>query len=563
MRTIVCRFEYFFIIIAVMFMAVSCNHGRSSSMLKVADSLSDVNPDSAYNILYSMTSYDVSSEDNVAYYGMLMSYVLNKQTMKTDTVPLSYSIAYYGKVGNKPMLQRCWLYMGTIRLRSGAPLVSVENDFVKAERLIKDVGDTLVAMRIYERLAVLNIKQNDTINALRYARLLNSLSACTTDGEWRMRGYNAMALAMGLAGQRDSMMLYVGMAVMCIPDSVVPGMNRVYNKVAFMQMHVRYGDVSLAEHLLKKSIAGGTDWRTLNLLADLYLKTGRDDEAFSIIGALMSSDNARSNIWLYNSLSEYYAEKGRFKDAYAMRLKRDSIMTVVDKQLDVEFATNMWRKYDSEVVRRFARRKIALIVFIGFVVITLVLSSFVISGRRLRKRAAQISALKNDLLQMQIRINKIKDDSEKSVMDKTEELKDIISEKQMAINKLNSRLSVSKEELNGYSTRLDEIEQGLHYFYSVMCDQNISQLNKIERESLIECYRIIDVAFVHRIEGLEGCKLTIQEKLYCVLRNMGKDENAIKYMLGLSDEAYRKTRSRALNKLRCDVNTIDIADKIK
>lgn len=162
--------------------------------------------------------------------------------------------------------------------------------------------------------------------------------------------------------------------------------------------------------------------------ADLYLKTGRDDEAFSIIGALMSSDNARSNIWLYNSLSEYYAEKGRFKDAYAMRLKRDSIMTVVDKQLDVEFATDMWRKYDSEVVRHFARRKIALIVFIGFVVITLVLSSFVISERRLRKRAAQISALKNDLLQMQIRINKIKDDSEKSVMDKTEELKAIISE---------------------------------------------------------------------------------------------------------------------------------------
>lgn len=96
-----------------------------------------------------------------------------------------------------------------------------------------------------------------------------------------------------------------------------------------------------------------------------------------------------------------------------------------------------------------------------------------------------------------------------------------------------------------------------------MRNENISQLNKSERESLIECYRVIDMTFVHRIEKFEGSKLTIQEKLFCVLRNMGKDENIIKYMLGLSDEAYRKTRSRALNKLRNDKETIDIADKIK
>lgn len=237
--------------------------------------------------------------------------------------------------------------------------------------------------------------------------------------------------------------------------------------------------------------------------------------------------------------------------------------TVVNRLVNANFATDLWQKYDQEVVRRFARRKMTMIVFICFVVITSVLSAFVVSGRRLRKRAAQISALKNDLLQMQIRINKIKEDGDKTVKEKTEALKTIISEKQAAITELSGKLSVSKDELKDYLSRFEEIEHGLHYLYSVMRNENISQLNKSERESLIECYRVIDMTFVHRIEKLEGSKLTIQEKLFCVLRNMGKDENIIKYMLGLSDEAYRKTRSRALNKLRNDKETIDIADKIK
>ena len=563
MKTISGLIKCSFFVIAAISIAASCDSGRSSSTLRLVDSLAEDNPDSAYNILYSMTTFDLSSEEDVAYYDMLMSYVLSRLVVNTDSVALKRSITYYADTDNKPMLQRCWLYMGMIRLRQGALPDDVECDLIRAARLIDDVRDSVMAMRIYEHLAMLNMKQHDTINALRYARMLNTISAGIVSNEWRMRGNNAMALAMGLAGRRDSMLTYVAKAEQCIPDSFVPGMNNVYNKIAFMQMHIGHGDMRFAKKMLNVSLYGGSDWRSFNLLADLYLKTGREKDAFSLVNVLMSSDNAKSNVWLYNSLSEYYAAKGQFKEAYIMKCRRDSAFTVVNRLVNANFATDLWQKYDQEVVRRFARRKMTMIVFICFVVITSVLSAFVVSGRRLRKRAAQISALKNDLLQMQIRINKIKEDGDKTVKEKTEALKTIISEKQAAITELSGKLSVSKDELKDYLSRFEEIEHGLHYLYSVMRNENISQLNKSERESLIECYRVIDMTFVHRIEQLEGSKLTIQEKLFCVLRNMGKDENIIKYMLGLSDEAYRKTRSRALNKLRNDKETIDIADKIK
>lgn len=282
----------FVFVIAAISIAASCDSGRSSSTLRLVDSLAEDNPDSAYNILYSMTTFDLSSEEDVAYYDMLMSYVLSRLVVNTDSVALKRSITYYADTDNKPMLQRCWLYMGMIRLRQGASPDDVECDLIRAARLIDDVRDSVMAMRIYEHLAMLNMKQHDTINALRYARMLNTISAGIVSNEWRMRGNNAMALAMGLAGRRDSMLTYVAKAEQCIPDSFVPGMNNVYNKIAFMQMHIGHGDMRFAKKMLNVSLYGGSDWRSLNLLADLYLKTGREKDAFSLVNVLMSSDNA-------------------------------------------------------------------------------------------------------------------------------------------------------------------------------------------------------------------------------------------------------------------------------
>lgn len=542
---------------------VSCNHGRSHSRLVLADSLSAVDPDSAYNILFSMTSYDISSEDDMAYYGMLVSHILGKLTLKADTAPLLQSIAYYRKVDNKPMLQRCWLYLGTGRFVGGAPTASVESGFKNAERLIADVGDTLVAMKIYERLAMLNVRKGDSAQALHYSRKLLAMSGRVGSVEWRVRGLNSMAFAMSLNGRRDSMLAYISKVEECMPDSADASMSRLYNRIAFMQMRMGHVDAAYAERMLKKSLAAGTDVRTLNLLADLYLKTGREDDALAIVTGLTGTDNAKACAWLYNSLSEYYAAKGKYEDAYFMRCKRDSAMTVIDRLLDAGFATDLWQQYDREVVKGFARRKIAFGVFVGLAVVVCVLAAFVISGNRLRKRAARIGLLKGELLKMQIRINDIKDDSEKSAKEKTDELESIIKDKQAAINKLMSKLSVSEDEINSYSARLDNIEHGLYYLYRAMRNDNISQLNKAGREAVIECYRVIDAAFVHRIEDVAGSKLTIQEKLFCVLRNMGKDSEDIKSMLCLSDEAYRKTRSRTLSKLSGDSKLVDIADKIK
>ncbi len=348
-----------------------------------------------------------------------------------------------------------------------------------------------------------------------------------------------------------------------MPDSAVPALSHVYDKLAFIQMRVGNVDVAMTEKLLNKSLAGRTGFLAMNLLADLYLKTGREADALMLVDGIVGAYDAKASVWSYNTLSRYYAGKGQYEDAYAMLLKRDSAMTVVDKLLDSEMATDLWQRYDAEVVKGFARRKMALIVFLALVVVSAVLLVLVVSGHRLRKKAAVVASLKDDLLKMQIRINNIKDDGEKSVKEKTEELKAVIDEKQAVINGLSGRLSVSRKELDNYSKRLDEIGRGLHYLYDVMRDGNISQQNKAEREAVIECYRVIDVVFVHSVESVSEPKLTVQEKLFCILRNMGKDDVAVKSILGLSDEAYRKTRSRALNKLKSDAKLLGIVDKIK
>lgn len=45
-----------------------------------------------------------------------------------------------------------------------------------------------------------------------------------------------------------------------------------------------------------------------------------------------------------------------------MKCRRDSAFTVVNRLVNANFATDLWQKYDQEVVRRFARRKMTMIV---------------------------------------------------------------------------------------------------------------------------------------------------------------------------------------------------------
>lgn len=95
MKTISGLIKCSFFVIAAISIAASCDSGRSSSTLRLVDSLAEDNPDSAYNILYSMTTFDLSSEEDVAYYDMLMSYVLSRLVVNTDSVALKRSITYY------------------------------------------------------------------------------------------------------------------------------------------------------------------------------------------------------------------------------------------------------------------------------------------------------------------------------------------------------------------------------------------------------------------------------------------------------------------------------------
>lgn len=153
-----------------------------------------------------------------------------------------------------------------------------------------------------------------------------------------------------------------------------------------------------------------------------------------------------------------------------------------------------------------------------------------------------------------------KETTEKNINEKETKLKRILAEKKKIMSDFEERLS-SKDII--YSSQLQSLEQSLKYIFHLAKEDNFSQYDKKDREAFIELYRMFEPNYVKLLEDIEtGEKLTVQEKLYCILRDMNKDDTTIQRMFCWSDEALRKTRSRAINKLKKDKRTKVIADKI-
>uniref|UniRef100_UPI003FD79706 hypothetical protein n=1 Tax=Alloprevotella sp. TaxID=1872471 RepID=UPI003FD79706 len=76
------------------------------------------------------------------------------------------------------------------------------------------------------------------------------------------------------------------------------------------------------------------------------------------------------------------------------------------------------------------------------------------------------------------------------------------------------------------------------------------------RKLFILCYKIIDKDFISKLEN----EATLQEQLICVLIHNNFSKEQIINVLSLSDEAFRKQKSRTLNKLKDKEGLQDVCD---
>lgn len=539
----------------------ACNmFNRTSSRLAEVDRIIEREPDSAYNMLNRISGAGITTQADSAFYGLLYSQARYKLEKKTDTTLISKSISYFRKHENARLLQRCYYYYSSILGDNNEDIEKQILSLKQAENLITKVNDTLMTLRIYEALATANQNAFDSEESLKYAELELDLSRKQSDKGWVASALFNMSMAMMLNGKPDRALFYIHKVENQI-SSVSPRKKAmVYNNFAAILRESKNPDYSLIEKYLNLSLSYNDYPHTKILLAELYLKTSRKKQALKIYSNILNGDDKELKLVAYSDLDEYYSGIKDYKTAHGMAHNFDSLYFLIEDSLSKANLKELQMKYDNDMIVRNNMRErgrlIRGIQFVAFVILSVVLFVF----RKYYKYKILLEKYRSTLTQAKYELVNLKNDNYKTLKEKELQLKKILSEKKVILRKFERELS-SKDV--SYTSQLKTLETSLQFIFHLAKEDNFSQYNKKEREVFIELYRMFEPGYVACLDEVEpDSKLTTQEKLYCILRHMKKSDDTIKRMFCWSDEALRKTRSRALNKLRKGDRQTSVADKI-
>lgn len=191
------RIPIFLMLTVLVSIVVSCN-GRSAVDIRLdeAESLMELQPDSALTILSGIDKVNLQSKEEKARYALLMSMALDKNYIDTTTFDvIQPAIDYYldnGK-GSPDDRLRTYYYQGCIFLNKGEKDNAL-NSFIKGLDNIKDCKDSLCMARTLVAQALLykdfydfasytnsylkaaNIYKNKNVKNLEFDCLLNALN---------------------------------------------------------------------------------------------------------------------------------------------------------------------------------------------------------------------------------------------------------------------------------------------------------------------------------------------------------------------------------------------------
>lgn len=541
----------------------SCQGGYMHRQLVQADSLMNDHTDSAYKILCKIDSSRISSDADMAYYGLLVTQVKYKKEKKVYTELISRSIDYYRQHSNPSLLQRSYFYRGAVNEDNKGPLKESILDYKQAEKLIEETNDTILNLRIYENLSAANYMNVLSSEALKYAKKELYLADKIKDKSWIISAMCNLSSAMYINKEKDSAMIYSKRVESILPkDTIDPYIAAIYNNIAFSYMEKPFKNVKLAEHYLIQSLKCRYSDASYLLLSELYFDSGRKKTAFQMIDTLLKKNNREISVAVYDDVSKFYGRIGDYRNAYSVRLKYEKGLDSVEDTIGANNLRELQMKYDNEVVknkRKEDQSQFFIILLSGTLFSALL---FIILTWLLRKKSRRIRGYENLLKTTNDKIERLKYDNSKSIEEKSHELNDLIKSKQNIIERLNMKLTKVSDETAFNTSIVQSLRHGLSTLFYIMRDEDVSQLGKKDREDFIACYKIIDSDFIEKLEHLDGNKLTVQEELFCILYRMDKDSVKIKKILRMSDDAFRKTKSRTLKKLYTDASMKHICDKM-
>jgi hypothetical protein len=488
-------------------------------------------------------------DEDQAHYNLLASqlgYLVNKP-LPSDSL-LDLAIAYYKKVGNNQKLADAYYY------KSCKPII--EQDYPhailickEAERLAMNTNDDRLKYKIVENLAYLNGLCENNHMQLQYAQKAFTIAEKIHNKNWMAYSYNRISIAFANLNQYDSACIYIEKSIpyyKYINDS---------DKSAYLAnigLFYKDREPQKAKKYLEIALKYGEHPGVYEHLADIYYSEGEKEKAYELWkSALKTNGRYEKDNILYSILS-YDIEKGRLDEVCK---NIDQVIAIKDSmlyQLRNDTVKDMQLRFDHEVAMHEADRTLlkAQWIILGLISLLLLLSYYTFS--RKKREATLQKDHQMQLLAYTTEINKLKENRERTLAqiaqlkagkDKDDEkirlLEEDIRNAEDEIQTLNTDI---KDLLDDLSPKL---KQG-RMLYDQICEGAPIVGWTVKEEELFNNYfASVNYKTYDRLRKVKrASRLSTHNLFYLILKEIGKTDDEIRNIMGLSPEGLRSIRSR-------------------
>lgn len=517
------------------FILLSCNNHKEK-LDRIYNLINnDNNIDLAVAEFESIPFASIKTNEDKAFYKLIkvrLDYV-QYIPIKSDTV-INFSLNYYREVGDKAKEAECLFYKSQI-LREYMDEGKDGIVYLKqAETLLSQMDDIDIKHRIYETLADVNLIDEIYNVALDYALINLNISEQADNKDWMAYAYIMLSQIYRNINDSINEQKYYRL---CMDNIKYLSANHKADFYNYLASEYLTTDLGKAAFYAEKCIGSRNNAAGYINLAKIAQKNREYTMADSLYRKAIDGATPFYKSIAWESIVNMYSEQGDYKKALDMHLEYCKVKDSIAVKRKKDGIHHRQMEYDYQLKELEMQQRITYWTF--GIVVTLLLAVIVSVFTKYRYNKVQKRVLEYQKI-VDGYTSKIKA-LEKEISDTRQTGNEDI-EQQKRINDMRQRIDELKgrqaEILRDGKQRYDEImEQG----------GTTARWSKNDFVHFMEYYRIVDLTFINYLET-EYDHLSPKYCFFEILQNVGKSDEEIMRILGISDSTLRSTRSRIKSK---------------
>ncbi len=564
-------------ILLTLLLITGCTTSPDSNILSEIDSLVAAEEyDSAHHEIV-RTKGRFDRPQDLAHYQLLLAKTsyLTYNTLPSDSI-IDQAIAFYEKA-NEPLKLADAYYYKAACSHERRDYAQAIRYYKKAEEEAQKTDDLALKYKIAESIVKINSQNNNDRLQLNYAHQALQIALESGNKNWMAYSYFNLCRAYQNIGDIDSMTNYAKQLITRL-DDIYPE-----DKPAFLScigyMYYKKSDWQLAKKYYKESLDLQKTAHTMVNLADVYVKEGNEKEAYKLWGkAFLMNDCKVKDIIMFNMLQYDLDHHRNLEDAcdrlYGLYITKDSMENALRDRTIQE----MQQQYDQDREKNNANKRqmkwmmatltltliiICLLTYLKYrkqkatlqmaeqqSLINTYMSEAHFLKAKVQDKEALIKEYKKKLQTSQKEEGKLTDEEAKHQLEMIEkyrtQIQELECEREEALEKIDKLNDTVRDLVKQAAPRLNH---GKILYDSIVENGSAGKWSNEDYKCFIEYYKAIDLANYKRIEK-EYPHLTLRNSLFLILHEMGKNDDEVEQIMGLSHEGIRSTRFRIRSKKR-------------